>query len=378
MLKSIQTALRALKYVLIALFCLGFLNSNAQSSYMLAGTYRSPSNTGIHVYKFDEKKGTAIAVSNYKLSNPSFLCVSPDEKFVFAVEENSKGSVVSLRFNKNTGSLELADRQSSGGADPCHVEIDHSGRWLFVSNYSSGSLSVFSIDTSGKLALVQSIQHKGKGTDTSRQKGPHVHGAFISKDNRHLYVTDLGLDKVFNYPFDPATGKLGEPVIYNADPASGPRAIALHPYKNSAFLLEELSGTVVSFSVDTDGSLKAVHTVSTLKPGDHSRAGSADIHVSPDGHFLYASNRMEVNDIAIYKLDPFTNEVRYISSQPVMGRTPRNFSIDPSGKFLLCEDQNSDIIVVFKRNKRNGTLKDTGNSINLGKPVCIKWINSNP
>ncbi|MEO7983719.1 MAG: lactonase family protein, partial [Bacteroidota bacterium] len=271
--------------------------------------------------------------------------------------------------------LRFINRQLSGGDHPCHVETDKTGKWLFVSNYSSGSLSVLPIHPDGSLGTATTIQHTGAGKNPQRQKGPHAHGAFISADNRQLMVTDLGIDKVMIYSFDAGSGKLtpSKQGFAAAVPGSGPRLITFSADNKHAYLIEELSGTVVLFDY-TKGRLETKQRISTMPAGDTSFAGSADIHLSPDGQFLYASNRGDVNSIAIFTVNKKNGKLELKAHQSTLGKTPRNFSIDPSGKFLLCENQNSDEIVVFNRDAITGLLSDSGKRISVGKPVCIKWL----
>lgn len=358
------------------------MQAAAQEHYMLVGTYDSPKSEGVYVYKFNSRDGTAKEISHVKTPNPSFVAVSPDEKFVFAVHETAPqdgkgGEVAAFAFNKETGGLTFINRQLSGGDHPCHVEVDNTGRWVFASNYSNGTLSVLPVTGDGYLGTATVIRHEGSGKHPQRQKGPHVHGAIISDDNRQLFVTDLGIDKLMIYSFDAGTGKLspGEQPFIEAVPGSGPRLFTFHPGKKLAYVVEELTGTVVAYKYKKDR-LKPIQRISTMPAGDTVPPNSADVHASPDGKFLYASNRGEVNTIAIYSINS-NGTLRLRGHQSTLGRTPRNFSIDPSGKFLLCENQNSDEIVIFKRDLKTGLLTDTGNRVSVGKPVCIKWITSN-
>jgi 6-phosphogluconolactonase len=228
--------------------------------------------------------------------------------------------------------------------------------------------------TDGSLGSASIIRHEGKGTHPQRQKGPHVHGAIMNVKNDQLIVTDLGIDKVFLYSFDAKSGKL-EPSSQHwieSVAGAGPRLFSFHPGNNTGYVIEELSGTVSVYDYK-DNSLLFKQRISTLPPGDSSFAGSADIHVSPDGKFLYASNRGDVNTIAIFSIrkDGTLTPVGY---QSTLGKAPRNFSIDPTGKFLLCENQNSDEVIIFKRNRKTGLLTDANERMTVGKPVCIKWL----
>ncbi len=369
-----------MKLLFSTLLSLLFLSSSAQEYYMIVGTYDSPKSEGVYVYKFNSADGSATAISHAKTSNPSFVTFSPNGKFVYAVHETAPqdgkgGDIASFSFNKATGVLTFINRQLSGGDHPCHVETDKTGKWLFASNYSSGSLSVLPINTDGSLGMATTIQHTGSGKNVQRQKGPHTHGAIISDDNRYLFVTDLGIDKVIIYAFDAATGKLtpAEQPFVQSVPGSGPRLFTFHPSNKFAYVIEELTGTVSVYKYKK-GKLDVKQRISAMRQHDTLFAGSADIHVSPDGKFLYASNRGDVNTIAIYTVNKKDGKLTLIGHQSTLGKSPRNFSLDPSGKFLLCENQNSDEIVIFNRDVNTGLLSDSGKRIAVGKPVCIKWV----
>lgn len=351
----------------------------AQERYMLIGTYDSPKSEGIYVYRFNSETGAAMRVSMVKTPNPSFLAVSPDEKFVYAVHETASqdgkgGDIAAFAFDKKTGTLRFINRELSGGDHPCHVEVDKTGKWLFASNYTSGTLSVLPINANGGLGKTKTYQHQGVGMHPQRQKGPHTHGAIISEDNKFLFVTDLGIDKVMIYSFNASTGILAptEQGFVQSVPGSGPRLLTFHPNQKWAYVIEELSGMVSSYHWK-NGKLYSAQRISTMKDGDSSFAGSADIHITPDGKFLYASNRGEINNLGIYAINKH-GKLKLVGHQPTLGKTPRNFSIDPTGNFLLCENQNSDEVIIFKRNKKTGLLTDSGNRVTVGKPVCIKWM----
>ncbi len=370
-----------MKLTLLSVFVsLFFLPAANKDHYLIVGTYDSPKSEGIYIYKFNRGNGAVTEVSHTKTSNPSYVAISPDEKFVYAVHENAKdgngGEIAAFSFDKKNGILSFINQQLSGGDHPCYVEIDKTGKWIFAGNYSSGSVAVLPVKADGSLGVATTIiQHNGSGKNAERQNGPHVHCTKISADNRWLYVPDLGIDKVMLYAFDAETGKLtpAEQPFAASIPGSGPRHFTFHPNNKYAYLIEELSGTVNVFQYN-NGTLKNIQRISTMPTGDNSFAGSADIHVSPDGKFLYASNRSTSNTIAIFKINKTNGTLTSIGHQSTLGKTPRNFSIDPSGNFLLAANQGSDEIVIFKRNKKTGLLTDTGKRISVGKPVCLKWI----
>jgi len=356
------------------------LTDSKDEQYMIVGTYTGGKSEGIYVYNFNSADGSAKEVSHVKTSNPSYLTISPDKKYVYAIHENQRngngGEISAFRFDKSNGTLTQINEQPTGGDHPCYVEVDKTGKWVFAGNYSSGSLSVIPVNADGSLGKPTThIQHTGSGKDKERQDKPHVHCTVVSPDNKWLFVPDLGIDKLMIYAFNDKTGELtpASPAFMAPEPGAGPRHFTFHPNNKFAYLITELTGQVITYSYNK-GKLKQLQVVSTIAPGEKGFAGSADIHVSPDGKFLYASNRGDFNNIAIYKIDAKTGKLTSVGFQPTLGKAPRNFNFDPTGGFLIVGNQESDEIVIFKRNMATGLLTDTGNRVSVGKPVCVKWV----
>ena len=371
-----------LKYFLSALQLLIASITTAQlQHYLITGTYTSGKSEGIYVYKFNSSNGSAEAISHIKISNPSFVAVSPNEEFVYSVQEDAAkngkgGEITAFSFNKQTGILSYINQQLTGGDHPCYVSVDKTGKWVVAGNYSSGSLSVLPVQANGGLGTATTIiQHKGSGPNKTRQNSPHVHCTLFSADNRFLFVTDLGIDKIMIYAFNETTGTLtpAKQPFFQVSGGAGPRHLAFHPSGKYAYLIEELTGTVVVFKYK-NGKLTFIQRISNMPAGDTSNAASADIHVSPDGNFLYASNRGDANTIGIFSINSKNGKLFFVAHQSTLGKTPRNFNLDPSGNFLLVANQNSDEIVIFKRDTKTGLLTDTQNRLKTGKPVCLKWI----
>jgi 6-phosphogluconolactonase len=346
--------------------------------YLLVGTYTRGKSTGIHVYDFDKQTGSVRVIDSVQTPNPSYLAVAPNQKFVYAVSEtvrgNFSGKVRAFSFDQKTGSLDFINEQSSVGDNPCYIVVDKTGKWVVVGNYSSGTLAVLPIKNDGSLGEpVSSFRHWGKSVNAQRQEAPHVHCTVLSPDNRYLFVEDLGIDKIMIYSFNDQTGSIRPKDSVKLKEGSGPRHFAFHPSGKWAYLVQELSGTVTAFSYQR-GKLKKTQTISTLPPNFNQFFTSADIHISNDGKFLYASTRDSANTLAIFKIDKVTGKLSPVGYQSTLGKTPRNFNFDPSGDYLLVANQNSDNVVVFKVNRQSGLLTDTGNRIDVGSPVCIKWI----
>lgn len=371
-------------FLLSMAFLISCSQKKSEESYLLVGTYTSGKSEGLYVYSFNSTTGEFKQVSVAKnISNPSYLAVSPDEKYVYAVNEDADkskggGAVTAFSFNKQDGTLKELNSQPSGGDHPCYVSTDKNGKWVAVGNYTSGTVSVFPINKDGSLnAIAANIKHEGSGVNSERQEGPHVHSTVFSKDNNYLFVPDLGIDKIMIYAFNNKSGQLtpaGIPYV-EVEPGAGPRHFDFSPNNKYAYLMEEMSGSISAYRYKGKGQLDLIQNISALPPDFIGTVGSADIHVSPDGKFLYASNRGESNTIAIFAINQQSGELVPVGHQSTLGKTPRNFNFDPSGNFLLAANQDSDDIVIFKRDKETGLLTDTGKKIEVGNPVCVKWIN---
>ena len=359
-----------------AIACQGF----SQKSYLLVGTYNSQKSEGIYVYEFNNDEGTAKEVSHVISSNPSYIVVSPDKKYVFSVNENSNkngkgGFITSFLFDNKKGVLTKINTQSSEGNDPCYITIDKTGKWVITGNYSSGNFAILPVGKNGVLdKAIQTVQHYGKSIDITRQNSSHVHSTFFTTNNKVLYVTDLGTDKIIKYNFNKKTGLVkSSPLDFiSAEAGSGPRHIDLSKNNKFMYVLNELSGSIAVYP--TNNNIKKLQTISSLPFNFKGVAGSADIHISPDGDFLYSSNRGESNSIGIFKINKKTGLLSLVQHQSSLGLTPRNFNFDPTGKYLLVANQNSNEVIIFSRNIKNGLLTDSGNKISIGKPVCLKWI----
>lgn len=357
-------------FLVVAMF-----TTAAKAQYLIVGTYtnNSPSE-GIYVYRFNNKNGSAKEVSHVKAGNPSYLAITKNGQFVYGVDESANGKISSFAFDKKNGKLSLINTEKNNGSAPCYVELDKTGNWLFAGNYSSGDLTVHPVNKDGSIGTMkQVIKHTGNGPDKSRQQTPHVHCTYISPNNKYLYVPDLGIDKVMIYPFNSATGRLDEANAFfaKAGAGGGPRHITFSNNGKFAYLIEEMSGTVAVFS-QQNGQLTKIQEANGLAENERKKAAGADIHLSPDGKFLYVSQRSN-NTLRVFKVGK-NGKIQYLAATSTAGEIPRNFSIDPSGNYLLVANQNSNSGVILKRNKATGLLTDTGNRIEVGKPVCLKWV----
>ncbi len=342
---------------------------------LLVGTYTGKGSEGIYVYRFNTQTGDFEHINNTKgFTNPSFLAVSTNKKFVYSVkEEGNLGGVAAFAFDEKSGALQLLNTSSANGDHPCHVALHANGKHLVVSNYSGGNLCLFELNANGSLKdNPQVINHSGKSVVAGRQDAPHVHSANWAPNQKDLFVADLGIDKLMHYQL--LGGKLlaGTPAYTQVQAGSGPRHFTFHPNGKFAYVIQELSNQITAFR-HSKGALTAIGSYSTLPAGFEGNNSTADIHISPDGRHLYGSNRGH-NSLAIYTINQKTGALSYIENQSILGKTPRNFMIDPSGNFVLAAGQNSDNIVIFKRDKTTGKLQATGKEIKVSQPVCLKMI----
>lgn len=359
--------------ILLSILALATMQAQENKFNLIIGTYtKSCESKGIYVYEFDSNKGDFKLKSNTEnILNPSYLTVSNDSKFVYSVSENDKKSSVSaFGFNSKSGKLDFINYQNPNGLNPCYIINDEKN--VITANYSSGSISVLGKNNDGSIGEVkQVVQHVGKSINTKRQEAPHAHMVYFSPDKKYVLANDLGTDKVYLYQYNPnsATEVLQLKSSIAVKPGSGPRHLTFSKDGKFVYLLQELDGTVTSFSY-ADGSLKKVIETTVVAPNFNGDIGAADIHVSPDGKFLYATNRGTANDISAFKILK-NGKLEFVQRTSTLGKGPRNFNIDPTGNFLLVGHQYTNTIVIFKRDKKTGILTDTGKKMELCSPVCL-------
>jgi 6-phosphogluconolactonase len=326
---------------------------------------------GIYIYEMNPSTGALTYVSTSPKSvNPSYVVVHPNGKWLYAANETADGKVSAFTINRDTRKLGFINAVSSEGNSPCYVSVDQSGKFVMVANYGSGTIALYPINDDGSLKEATSVvTHQGKGPD-SRQQGPHAHMIRTGNDS-YVYAIDLGIDKVITYKID--NQKLVKTSEYNTIAGSGPRHIDFHKNARWAYVVNELNGSIEACSIDAQtGALKRMQVISTLPAGETRKAGCADIHLTPSGKYLYATNRGEINNIAMYSVDQKSGMLKLIGHQSVKGRTPRSFLIDATGTFLLVANQDSDNIITFKINAENGKLTDTGIETKVPTPVCLR------
>ncbi len=335
---------------------------------------------GIYVYQMDPATGTLTYVGSADPGpNPSFLAVHPSGRFLYSVSEVAErgGGLSAFAFDQATGKLTLLNQESAHGTTSCHISTDAAGKFALAANYGSGDVLVLPINADGTLrAASQIVDHAalvpGAVAGTAR-----AHSILVDATQKYALAADLGLDRIMIYQYDGVNGQLtlnpNQPWV-QAVKGAGPRHFDFHPNGRFVYLINELNGTATAFAWDAaQGTLKELQTLSTLPAGYSGGKSCADMHVSPDGRFLYGSNRGH-DSIVIYALDPATGLMTLVGHTATQGRTPRNFGLDPTGTFLFAAHQDSNTIVTFGRDTATGQLTPTGQVINLPSPVCIKFL----
>ncbi|MEM7483959.1 MAG: lactonase family protein [Bacteroidota bacterium] len=337
---------------------------------LFVGTYTDGESKGIYRFTFNSNSGeleqkTLAAV----LPNPSFLTISNDKSNLYAVQETADfdslgGGITAFRLKE--GLLELQNSMGTGGAHPCHVTLSGDGQ-LAVSNYTGGNLSIFELEDNGALKQnPQLIDHKVLDT----AKAAHVHKAHFSKDG--LFASDLGLDALKRYNKQDGNWKPAHQSSLDLPGGAGPRHFVFDTTGNYLYIINELNSSISLFKRDDEGSFNNMQTESTLAAAYEGQNACADIHLSADGKFLYGSNRGE-NTIVIFEVDSKTGKLSLVGRESVQGNWPRNFTIDPSGNFLLVANQRSNNIAVFQRNIEQGTLAYR-NEVSIPAPVCLEFL----
>ena len=368
-----------LKYFLAGLLIMAITSCMQKESelYLFVGSYADASEPGINLYRFDVEKGTAVPVKSLSgIQDPSYLAVSPDGKFVSSVSETAvpDAKVCAYSFDKSTGTLSLMNEQKTDGSAPCYIWVDSKCRMAATANYNGGSISVFPISADGTLQPAKVYAYEGGTPGSERQAAPHLHCVYTSPDGNYLYANDLGTDRIYKYEIIASGEGLslreGTPASFGLPAGEGPRHTVFHPNGKWAYLISELSGRVAVMNYDK-GNLTPVQFIEadTLHV-----SGSGDIHITPDGRFLYASNRLKGDGIAIFSIDQADGQLTKAGYQ-LTGIHPRNFIITPNGKFLLCACRDSNVVQVYEIDKQSGLLKDTGKNIRVSKPVCLKFTN---
>lgn len=393
---------------------LAFLGNNAASAqgnnyFVYIGTYTGfkyvhhsrtwgvgdAHSKGIYVSRFNSGTGDLSEPElAAEITNPSFLTISPDHRFLYAVSEDplslgpplDHASYVSaFAIDPASGKLRLLNTVPASGTSTCYISIDRTGKYVFMANFGSGSISVVHVKEDGSLGeLTAFIQDVGQSVDPSIQNEPHTHWVGVSPDNRFVVVSDLGLDRIFTFHFDQSTGNLSplDAPYATVYPGGGPLHFVFDPEGKFGYQLSEMSGNVDVFAWNaSDGKLTEVQRAQTVPHDFFGSNHSAEIEIRPDGRFLYESNRRTQGEdvrgpdtIGVYAIDSKTGVLTPVEETLSGGTMPRNFDIDPTGGYLLAANQLSNNVVVFAIDRNTGKLSKTGKEINADTPVCLKFV----
>ena len=345
-----------------------------EKMYLMVGSYATSEEEGIKLYAWDGEKGEATYVSGLKgISNPSYQVVSADGERVYSVGEDDglTSTAHALSFDKSQGRLTLMNTQLTQGGAPCYINLSPNGKFVITANYVGGSISLLGLDSEGKIGTeAEVIPFEGEGVLKGRQSQPHLHCVEFTPDGKFLLANDLGTDKIHVFPLT-SGGKLDEMGTFDVEleAGSGPRHLCFSKDGRFAYLINELSGKVTALSYKGE----TLTPIQYIEADTVNAQGSADIHLSPDGKFLYASNRLKADGIAVFSVHQETGMLTRAGYQ-LTGIHPRNFIITPDGRFLLVACRDSNLVQIFRRDEKTGLLVDTGKTIDTSKPVCLKFI----
>lgn len=375
-MKTIKLRNKSILFLITYFAC---LNLYSQDNYVFFGSYNWDKTTdGIYVYQLDTINGRLKKITTVKnITNPSFLTLSPNGKFLYTCTESktpNAGSVSSFEFNPEKKTLTFMNSQKSGGENPVYVTVHKNGKWLINGNYTQGSVSAYPLAEDGRIEpIAQNFQYTEGSVDPKRQNRSHIHSTIFSPNYDYIFFPDLGADKIRCYQFDSNQTQplqTAENPFVKAPLESGPRHFTFHPNGKFGYCIEELSGTISAYKYE-NGKLDSIQRIDTHPETLKSDFESSDIHISPDGKFLYASNRGQENNIAIFSIAD-NGTLKTIGYQSTLGEHPRVFALNPSGSFLIATNTGNGNVIVFKRDKETGLLKKTGREIKIKNVSCVQ------
>jgi 6-phosphogluconolactonase len=361
-----------------------FAQSNKEMLYV--GTFAERESKGIYVFEFDrtESKLTLVQTISDRES-PNYLDLHPNGRYLYAVnrqgtvENPEEGSLSTFQVNQKTGELKLIGTQPSGGVSPCHISVDPKGRLVYISHYLSSHMSVFSLNEKGQIGkLVYSKKFEGSGANPERQKESHMHSIIPTADGKYVYASDLGTDLIHQYSINGKSGKAEVELLdsYQVTPGSGPRHFTIHPDGKFSFSVEELTSTVAMYSIESkSGKLELKDRGEMIVPADTFSGSNtaADIQITPDGKFIYASNR-GLDNIAIFSFDEKSEKITYIGQESSHGKHPRSIEMDKFGEFFFVTNRDTDNLLILKIDKNTGLLSTTGIEVKVPGAVVVKQM----
>ncbi len=349
-------------------------------TFAFIGSYASEDGPGLYACSYDEQNGRLAIVDRADgLPNPTFLVPNENMGTIYAITEGADaegrrcGAAAAFRFDASEGRLRKLNEELTTPATTCHIELDRTSRLAFTASYHGGLLGVSPILSDGRIGPSAGVyRHEGNSV-LPVQSQARVHSVIVDRQNRYAVVSDLGLDKVFVYRIDSADESLSLQSETSLAPGSGPRHFVFHPQLPYGYGINELNGTITVYAFDADaGTLSIAQTISTLPDSWQGDNACADIHLSPDGKFLYGSNRGH-DSIAVYRVDAADGRLTLVQHAPTLGGHPRNFAVSPDGRFVLVANRDGNHIVTFARDAESGQLQPTGIELEVSKPVCVRF-----
>lgn len=356
-------------------------NPMGNSYLFMVGTYTETAGDGIHLVKFnpDSSKFESLGITS-GVENPSFVIANADEDLVFTVEEtggDQGGKVTSFRLDKPNKSMVKINSVYTKGDSPCYLSLDPSEKFLVAANYSGGNVTAIPLDAQGNLSQeIQVVKHNGNSIHPGRQKSSHVHSAVFHPKEQKVFVGDLGTDKIHVYTFDEESLEPLTPadeITFAVKPGSGPRHLVFNENGDRLYLVHEITAEIGVYAYENE-TISHLETKSLLEEGYQGEVGAAEVRLSPDEKFLYASNRGEAHAIIAFGIDQETGRLSQVQHQSSLGKTPRNFAITTDGMYLISANQESNSLTVFERDLQTGKLKPLDATLPLKKPVYINFL----
>ncbi|MDD9268841.1 lactonase family protein [Paenibacillus sp. GCM10023248] len=344
------------------------------------GSYADSANPGVYACQYGEESGALEVLHEVNgLQNPTFLAVDKEHWKLYALSEGTDasgqrcGAAAAYDIDPGSGQLTLLNKEITLPATTCHIQLDHTNAILMVSSYHGGMVGVSPVLPDGRIGESTDIQQHQGASVLPVQDRPRAHSVFVDRTNTYIGVCDLGLDRIKLYKLDLAARKLHPHSEVAVAPGSGPRHFAFHPSYRYGYVINELGSTVTAFRFDEEqGVLEEIQTMATLPDDYKGDNACADIHISPDGKYLYGSNRGH-DSLVVYAIDEATGRLSLVEHAPTLGKHPRNFAISPDGAHVLVANKDSDNVVTFSRDAATGKLVPTGSVLTLSQPVCIKF-----
>jgi 6-phosphogluconolactonase len=378
-----QSPVRFLCFILVvAMLATSARSEEKRDPLVFITAFAAGEKGGIHACRIDLKTGALKEVHRTTgVQHPFFLALSPDRKFLYSIHGKTFGGkeheeVAAYAVEADSGRLKLLNRQSALGSAACYLDIDATGKTVVVANYSTGSVASLPVRKDGSLGKASSFfQHAGSSVDPARQKRPHAHCIVVSPDNRFVHAADLGLDQVLSYRLDAGKAKLSparQPFV-RTPPGAGPRHLTFHPGGKHVYVINELSNSVTLFDYDPEaGALVVKQTIPTLPKDFAGKSYCADLKITPDGRFLYGTNRGH-DSIAIYRIGD-AGRLTLVGIEPSLGKGPQNLAITPDGRLLLCANMPGNNVAVFRIDPVKGSLKSVGTPFAIPSPSCIRIV----